>query len=71
MAQGDQLELLVIIQVKNVDSWDQVGVSKTGDKLSSSVYNFTFGYLSSSLSFPALIPSSPQLWGTGSQLFRI
>lgn len=56
---------------KEVSSLDQVSASKTGDRLSSSVYNFPFGYLSSSFSCPALIPSSPRLCRAGSQLLCI
>lgn len=71
LAEEDQLVRPVIIQVKEVNSLDQVSASKTGDRLSSSVYNFPFGYLSSSFSCPALIPSSPQLCRAGSQLLCI
>lgn len=41
--QGDQLEVPAMIQVTEVNSLDQVGARETGDKLSNSVYNFTFG----------------------------
>lgn len=70
LAEEDQLELLVTIQVKEVNSLDQDSANKTGDRLSSSVYSFTFGYLSSSFSYPA-DTSSSQLCGAGSQLFCI
>ena len=38
--QRNQLEGPVVIQVRNINSLDQVGTSETRDKLSRSVYNF-------------------------------
>ena len=62
LAEEDQLELLVIIQVKEVNSLDQVSASKTGDRLSSSVKNFSFGCIFFLLSCPdTKFPSA--VWG--------
>jgi len=62
LAEEDQLELLVIIQVKEVNSLDQVSASKTGDRLSSSVKKFSFGFIFFLLSCPDTKFSSA-VWG--------